>query len=346
MIFKQKLSKKITDIFKTGNIFLIAPSYGFKNSHINKAVKYLEKLALQPIIPENLLGEDIFSANDDNSRAASLIAALNDERAGLIWAMRGGYGAIRLIPYLEKLQFNKDKLSNKILMGFSDVCCLHQYFATRYNLPSIHCPNLLQILANQLHEESKTALENILQYHHNQSSLTSASSSPSLPSAPPALSAPSACCEDFALAAISASALNEKAEQHTKFKGSIIGGNLNLIQHTLGTSFDIRRLTKGNILLMEDVDEEPYRLDRTLAHLKLARVFDKLEAIIFGTFSFRMITENTQEKHRLIKQVITRFASENSHIPILQTAKIGHGEHNLPILMNQPHSYIQTSGSE
>jgi len=62
--------------------------------------------------------------------------------------------------------------------------------------------------------------------------------------------------------------------------GRLIGGNLTLISNTLGTPDEIE--TRDRVLFLEDVDEEPYRIDRMLTHLRLAGKFEHVAGIIFG----------------------------------------------------------------
>jgi muramoyltetrapeptide carboxypeptidase len=62
--------------------------------------------------------------------------------------------------------------------------------------------------------------------------------------------------------------------------GQLVGGNLTLIATTLGTPYEIE--TRGKILFIEDVDEQPYSLDRMLTQLRLAGKFEGVAGVIFG----------------------------------------------------------------
>jgi muramoyltetrapeptide carboxypeptidase len=62
--------------------------------------------------------------------------------------------------------------------------------------------------------------------------------------------------------------------------GPLMGGNLTLISNTMGTPYEID--TRGRILFLEDVDEEPYSIDRMLTHLRLAGKFDGVAGVIFA----------------------------------------------------------------
>ena len=68
-----------------------------------------------------------------------------------------------------------------------------------------------------------------------------------------------------------------------KATGRLIGGNLSLVTALMGTPFE--PLFDGGILVLEDVDEAPYRVDRMLTQLKLAGVFERVNGIVFGKFT-------------------------------------------------------------
>lgn len=89
------------------------------------------------------------------------------------------------------------------------------------------------------------------------------------------------------------------------------------------TSIDLK---KGNILLLEDINEKAYAVHRNLVQLKTAGTFECLEAIIFGDFT---------KGDEFVEQTIKSFCL--NHIPHIEAYKaheIGHGEVNHPVIMN------------
>ena len=105
--------------------------------------------------------------------------------------------------------------------------------------------------------------------------------------------------------------------------GALIGGNLTTLCHLVGTSFVPN--FKGKILLIEDVGEVPYRIDRMLTQMKLAGCFNEIAGLILGGF----------KECGYLDEVLEIFSNifEDADIPILTGFEVGHGEHNLTIPM-------------
>jgi muramoyltetrapeptide carboxypeptidase len=114
------------------------------------------------------------------------------------------------------------------------------------------------------------------------------------------------------------------------------GGNLCTITHTLGTdwSFD----GKGKIILLEDVGERGYKIDRMLDHLKNAGAFKGAKAIIFGEFS----DGNEKNGASSVEFSLMRFALNNK-IPVFKSNEFGHGDKNRPIMFNSNAKISKTS---
>src|SRR5699024_4279037 len=68
-----------------------------------------------------------------------------------------------------------------------------------------------------------------------------------------------------------------------KADGDLIGGNLSLIANLLGTPYEID--TKGKILFLEEIEEEPYKIDRMLTQLSLSGKFDDASALVLGSWT-------------------------------------------------------------
>ena len=105
--------------------------------------------------------------------------------------------------------------------------------------------------------------------------------------------------------------------------GLMAGGNLTTLCHLVGTPFAPN--FKGKILLLEDVGEMPYRIDRMLTQMKLAGCFNDMVGIILGAF----------KECGQLNEIVDIFNSifEDTNIPILAGFDIGHGIHNLTIPM-------------
>jgi muramoyltetrapeptide carboxypeptidase len=113
-------------------------------------------------------------------------------------------------------------------------------------------------------------------------------------------------------------------------RGPLLGGNLTLISTTMGTPYEIE--TAGRILLLEDVDEEPYRIDRMLTQLRLAGKLEAAAGVIFGECQdcrprdFQPSFDSTLSTGEVVDQILGRLRT-----PVLSGLTIGHTEDQLTI---------------
>ena len=105
--------------------------------------------------------------------------------------------------------------------------------------------------------------------------------------------------------------------------GPVLGGNLATLSHLVGTPFE--PCFTGHILLLEDLGEAPYRIDRMLTHMKLAGCFNGLTGIILGSFKD---CGTLDEIYRIVEDVF-----KDNTIPILAGFDMGHGRDNITIPM-------------
>jgi len=107
-------------------------------------------------------------------------------------------------------------------------------------------------------------------------------------------------------------------------EGPLLGGNLSVLTRLLGTPF--LPSLEGAILLLEDVGERPYRLDRMWTHLALAGVFHQVRGIVLGTFT------GCEEKETMYSSAdVLRDLAQATGLPCVAGFPIGHGEHNQPV---------------
>ena len=189
-----------------------------------------------------------YLAADDAQRLADLHAALADPEVDALLALRGGYGCLRLLPGLDRGLL---KSAAKPLIGYSDITSLHAVW-TQLGLPAWHAPmpasDWLQDGGWADAERLSTALQRGVQ----------AGDSLQAP-APHALNRPGIA------------------------SGRLLGGNLAVLASCLGTPAmpDLA----GCILFLEEVGEEPYRVDRYLAQLRHAGQLDRVAGLLLGSFT-------------------------------------------------------------
>ena len=285
------------NILKQGDIVdIIAPAHGVSDSEIAASHNYIKSIGLTPRIPDNLIGESLFHSNTYDVRLNHLKNALSAEDSVAVWCIRGGYGTANLLHELSDLQ---KPAQPKLVIGFSDITALHIFVNQKWGWSSLHGPVLWQVANNVISEKSKTDLENVIFGRNSKQKfeLTKMNNAPS-----------------------------------DNIESSITGGNLTIIQNSIGTSWQIQ--PENKILLLEEVDEEPYKIDRSLNHLKQSGIFNDATAIIFGdlTASKEHLFSDKLYSQK-IDLTLKDFARE-AYIPVFRIENIGHGDINHPIALN------------
>ena len=246
-------------------------------------------------------GTDSQRASDLQNIATGAIAAPK-----LLLGVRGGYGAMRLLPMIDWSTLGRImKERGTILAGFSDVTAIQCALLAKGGMSSLAAPMLYsefgkikpdQVTCQQFAE----ALSNLdLTITIRDASLTS----PNLPS------------------------ILSNNEPKT-LTGTIWGGNLSVVSALAGSEY-LPRITDG-IVFLEDVGEQAYRIERMLYDLYLAGVFKGQQAIVFGALS--STGEDSYDKRYDVATVI-RQLHELTGLPIYSGMSFGHigKKHSFPL---------------
>jgi len=118
-----------------------------------------------------------------------------------------------------------------------------------------------------------------------------------------------------------------KVLKEGRAKGILLGGNLTTLVHSIATPYEIP--WSQAILFLEDIGESPYRLDRLLTHLSLAKRLQKIKGLIIGTFSDDNRKENQVMKRTVDKRIVELL--EGYDIPVWANFPIGHSRRNLTL---------------
>lgn len=106
----------------------------------------------------------------------------------------------------------------------------------------------------------------------------------------------------------------------TRIESKVVGGNAALVEASIGTLWEVN--TKERVFFLEDVGEAPYSIERSLDHMKQAKIFNGVDAVIFGDF--------TETDNDLMDVVFDRFA-ESVSFPVFRLTGMGHGTINYPL---------------
>ncbi|WP_209348789.1 LD-carboxypeptidase [Pontixanthobacter sp. CEM42] len=275
---------------------LIAPASAVSPRQVEFAQQTIRGMGLVPQLGRHVTRVDGYLAGTDEERADDINAMFADRSIRAVFAISGGWGCARLLPLLD---WDGIHANPKLLVGYSDITALHCAFAARAGFPTIHAPNA----ANTWQALS----------WNNFWWQAFAGTRPVLGGA-----------EDEALTGRVGRTL-----RGGKAKGRLVGGNLTVISTLMGTPWMPEM--DGAILFLEDVGEEPYRIDRMLQQLRLAGVRDKLGGIIFGQCTrCNAPTEGERTLGFTLDEVVDHHLTPLG-IPAFAGANIGHIRNQLSV---------------
>ncbi len=239
----------------------------------------------------NLARREGYLAGEDDERMDGLDWAFLRSGADLVWCARGGYGATRIAvncPWEEYAIATR----RMPLVGFSDATALLAAYHARGGT-ALHGPMLASDIARGASERSWESIGRLL------------------------LSPPGARSDAFTFAGRRLSA------SFGSVRGPILAGNLSVLAALCGTPLLPR--TEGRVICLEDVNEEPYRVDRCLTQLREAGFFAGAVAVTFGSFTDCLAEEPA--KSFPIDEVLARFAS-GLDLPAVAGFPFGHAPAN------------------
>lgn len=262
-------------------ISVIAPGMPFDRNSFLDSEKIIKSWGLELTYPKDILGGHPICASSVEKRISFFQKALSSS-SPVIWAARGGYGSLHLISALQRM---KKPTKPKLLLGFSDITTLHQFVNQEWNWPSIHGSHVdrLSFLKPNLLKN----LKNIL--FGKTSEIIFKNLKP----------------------------LNKIAAKNQQISSEIVGGNLIVLQSTLGTRWQIPAAKK--ILFLEELGERAYKVDRVLTHFELLGVFKNVKALVLGPF----VGGNEPDGSNKIKITLKNFA-EQQKFPVFTGIKVGH----------------------
>lgn len=269
---------------KGDTIGIISPSGPYREGQLEKALPFLKKLGLNYKIGENCHKRWGYLAGSDEERLADLHAMFADPDIKAIICARGGYGAARIT---DKIDFELLKNNPKILWGYSDITFLHTAIGQQNQLVTFHGPMLASDVAGD--DFAAFSAKMFLQ-----------------------LFEPTALCYDESISAL-----------HVVSEGvataELVGGNLSLLANSIGTPFEID--TSGKLLFIEDIGEEPYKVDCMLNQMRQANKLGELAGVIIGDFAD---AASTGDKPSLTLDEVFEDYFKGKPYPVLKGFKIGH----------------------
>ncbi|WP_341963694.1 LD-carboxypeptidase [Pseudomonas sp. RC10] len=278
-------------ILRVGDaVALVSPAGPVAEARVEAAVRELSAWGLRPRVYPHALEAEHFLAGSDAHRVTDLNDALADPEIRAVLCTRGGYGVQRILAHVDYEAVRRDP---KLVVGFSDITALHAALWTHTRLATIHGPVAAQLERGGLFAST---LRHALMSHE-----------------PLVVEAE----QDEPTFSVRTSGIAH---------GTLLGGNLTILSTCIGTPFfpDV----DGAILLIEDVGELAYRVDRSLTHLANAGVLQRLAGIAIGQFS-----EPGHGNNAIRPPDVLRERLGGLGIPVLGGLSIGHGDRNRAVAL-------------
>ena len=261
---------------------------------VSDFILLLENLGYRVKVSGNLQTKFGYLSDTDEARTKAFMDLIVDKEVKAIFFTRGGWGCARILPMLD---FNAIHKNPKIILGFSDITAFLVAITHKTGLITFHGPN-----GNASWGEfSWKSIENTIVL--GDCSLMVNEDPLRYPS-PPVCIRPGVA------------------------RGELYGGNLSVLTGLLGTTY--LPDWKGKILFLEEVKEEPYRIDRMLTQWKLNGVFEDLEGVVLGQFR-KCIPEEPEWSFTLDEVLIQHF--KDAPFPVFSGFLCGHitDKYTLPI---------------
>lgn len=274
---------------KIGVLSLASPMLPEK---LNQGVRYLKNCGYSVVFGDHVKDSDGYLAGTDKDRLDDLHSMFRNPEVKAIFSSRGGYGTSRL---LDNLDFDLICKNPKILMGYSDLTAIQLAIWRRTGLITFSGP-MVAVEMTGIDPFTEKNMWSIL------SSYESDNHFPEGSFVSPEIIVPG------------------------KANGRLLGGCLSVLVSILGTPYQPD--FDGAILILEEVGEEPYRVDRYFSHLKLMGVFEQVNGVILGQF---LDCEAEEGKPSLsITEVINDYLGGLS-VPVVCGFQYGHQAKKLTI---------------
>jgi muramoyltetrapeptide carboxypeptidase len=258
------------------------------------------------VVSEGRHARDVWGrfAGTDEDRLADLIEALNDPSVDVILCSRGGYGLQRIIDRVPAI--------TKPIIGFSDITELHQLSIVNSQLSTVHGIMCKHIATLPEESEPIVALRKIL----NGEPIRYAWSSHPL-------------------------------NRFGHAEGPLVGGNLSVLYGLQGTPYGLNTIINYQLsiinyqkplLLIEDIAERHYHIDRMMRNLRMSGVLANIGGLVVGQFSD---CDDDPQMNQTVYETIKEVVADYDY-PVLFDAPVGHVERNLPLWLNR-HTSIDSS---
>ncbi|MHB2150603.1 S66 peptidase family protein [Calditrichota bacterium LG25] len=274
-------------IQKNATVGVLAPAFPPDAARLEKGIHYLKSMGFNVKRGKSLSAAHMYFSGSDSLRVKDIETFFADPEVDMIVCARGGWGALRM---LDQLDYELIGQNPKPFVGYSDVTTLQLAFWAKSRVPAFSGPMVAV--------EMGDGIDPFTERHFWGQVFN-----------------------DDPWYEFSFAAETVQVWQNGATSGTMIGGCLSMLAHQLGTPF-MPDLTNA-ILFLEDVGEAPYKIDRYLAQLKQAGIFDRLSALILGEF-IDCVDDSPSRKEVSVEDVLHDYFDSRPY-PVLYRFPYGHG---------------------
>ncbi len=272
---------------------IVSPAGHIDSELVEAAAKVIEGWGLQVKIAPHALGQKGRFSGTIEERIDDLQQAMDDPKVKVILCSRGGYGAVHLLNHLDFIAFRQHP---KWIIGYSDITALHLLMQSKGYM-SIHGPMAKHFAEEGVDDFAVQKIREIISGQHIQ----------------------------YNIPVFSHAHLNRLG----KGNGKLIGGNLAVFCGLIGSK--ILTVRKNHILFIEDIGEEPYKVDRFIHQIKQAGIFDVISGLLVGQFTEY---EEDPDMYAPLYETIAEAIKEYD-FPVFYNFPAGHVINNYPLVMGQ-----------
>ncbi len=223
---------------------IVAPASPFDHETFNRGIGEVERLGLRPVLTDGVFARRGYLAGDAKSRAAALTTVWRDHSLAAVMGARGGYGSAQLLSHLDQADPSRHR---QAFIGHSDLTALLVFLTTHCGLVCFHGP-LVVNFAEGAAAYDRDSFVRCLMREGPVGELTGDGVVP---------------------------------VRVGEAEGPLLGGTLTQLVASLGTPYAFSP-PNGYVLLLEDVGERPYRLDRMLTQLVSSGLLARAVAVVCG----------------------------------------------------------------
>ena len=270
---------------------MVTPASPIEPPRLRRGIARLQSWGFKVKIHPSVYNRRGYLAGDDYTRAQALNEIFADPEVRAVFCGRGGYGSVRILPHID---YRGIRSHPKVLLGYSDITCLHLAIYKKTRLVTFLGPMVQTELSKRMPVYNRDSLLGALTDTRSNVSLTNPKSMGSW-----------------------------RVLRKGIAEGVLLGGNLTLVAMLVGTPYlpDL----KGKILFIEDIDEEPSSVDGMLFQMKLAGMLDKVSGLVIGEFTNCKPSKSSRPSLSLLQ--IFRDVLAGTDYPVIYNFASGHGRY-------------------